>query len=120
MVSGTTPASLVRYSSLSMLLMLTDSDKTGKQTAIVREESETPNDRNDRGASLLHHRFSLLIEEIGIRTAIAWYNTHLSLTRPPIRGQTQTPHPIVVLMTEDAANRQKAEQSGISSISGIY
>ncbi|KAE9408711.1 RNB-domain-containing protein [Gymnopus androsaceus JB14] len=71
------------------------------ETAIIREDGETPNDRNDRG----------------IRTATAWYNTHISLTRPPVRGQTRTPHPTVVLMTEDAANRQKAEQSGITSIS---
>ncbi|KAF9073535.1 RNB-domain-containing protein [Rhodocollybia butyracea] len=71
------------------------------ETAIIREEAETPNDRNDRG----------------IRNATAWYNTHISLTRPPIRGQTQVPHPRVVLITEDAANRQKAEQSGITSIS---
>ncbi|KAJ3726993.1 RNB-domain-containing protein [Lentinula raphanica] len=71
------------------------------ETAIIREENETPNDRNDRG----------------IRVATAWYNTHISLTRPPIRGQKQSPHPKVVLMTEDAANRQKAEQSGVTSIS---
>ncbi|THV04768.1 RNB-domain-containing protein [Dendrothele bispora CBS 962.96] len=71
------------------------------ETAIVREEDETPNDRNDRG----------------IRIATAWYNTHISLTRPPIRGQTKNAPPTVVLMTEDAANRQKAEQAGISCIS---
>ncbi|KAJ3865942.1 hypothetical protein EV359DRAFT_72131 [Lentinula novae-zelandiae] len=63
------------------------------ETAIVREENETPNDRNDRG----------------IRTAAAWYNT--------LRGQKQMPHPTVVLITEDAANRQKAEQSWIVSVS---
>ncbi|KAJ3937450.1 MAG: RNB-domain-containing protein [Lentinula lateritia] len=71
------------------------------ETAIVREENETPNDRNDRG----------------IRTAAAWYNTHISLTHTPVRGQKQMPHPTVVLITEDAANRQKAEQSGIVSVS---
>ncbi|KAJ3733858.1 hypothetical protein DFJ43DRAFT_1067052 [Lentinula guzmanii] len=71
------------------------------ETAIVREENEIPNDRNDRG----------------IRVATAWYNTHISLTRPPIRGQKQTPHPTVVLMTEDAANREKAAKSGVTSIS---
>ncbi|KAJ4483766.1 hypothetical protein J3R30DRAFT_3451305 [Lentinula aciculospora] len=71
------------------------------ETAIVCEENETPNDRNDRG----------------IRAATAWYNTHISLTRPPIRGHKQMPHPTIILMTEDAANRQKAEQSGVASIS---
>jgi len=71
------------------------------ETAIIREEGETPNDRNDRG----------------IRKATAWYNTHISLTHPPIRGQPSPKLPTVVLMTEDAANRQKAENSGIASIS---
>jgi hypothetical protein len=74
-----------------------------RETAIVREEGETPNDRNDRG----------------IRVATAWYNTHITLTHPPIRGQTQKPLPTVILLTEDAANRQKADQAGITSISGF-
>ncbi|KAJ4498863.1 hypothetical protein C8R41DRAFT_935002 [Lentinula lateritia] len=46
---------------------------------------------------------------VHIRTAAAWYNT--------LRGQKQTPHPTVVLITEDAANRQKAKQSWIVSVS---
>lgn len=71
------------------------------ETAIVREEGETPNDRNDRG----------------IRKATEWYNSHLKLNRPPVRGQGPPKVPTVVLMTEDAANRQKAEKSGVSSIS---
>jgi len=65
-----------------------------------------------------HSRYSK--QFIGIRIATAWYNTHISLTRPPIRGQTKNALPTVVLMTEDAANRQKAEQAGISCISGMY
>ncbi|KAL0580474.1 exosome catalytic subunit dis3 [Marasmius crinis-equi] len=71
------------------------------ETAIVREENETPNDRNDRG----------------IRKATEWYNTHISLTRPPVRGKPPPTLPTVVLLTEDAANRQKAEQAGIAAIS---
>ncbi|KAF9448203.1 RNB-domain-containing protein [Macrolepiota fuliginosa MF-IS2] len=71
------------------------------ETAIIREENETPNDRNDRG----------------IRKATEWYNTHLQVTRPPIRGQPPPKIPTVVLMTEDAANRQKAEKAGMSGIS---
>ncbi|KAF8075975.1 hypothetical protein FPV67DRAFT_1469928 [Lyophyllum atratum] len=71
------------------------------ETAIVREEGETPNDRNDRG----------------IRKATAWYNDHIRVTRPPIRGQAPQKLPTVVLLTEDAENRQKAEKAGISSIS---
>ncbi|VDC05343.1 unnamed protein product [Peniophora sp. CBMAI 1063] len=71
------------------------------ETAVVREEDETPNDRNDRG----------------IRTAAAWFNTHLAMTRPPIRGQTQKPLPSVVLLTDDVANRQKAEKEDIPCFS---
>jgi exosome complex exonuclease DIS3/RRP44 len=69
------------------------------ETAIVREEGETPNDRNDRG----------------IRKAAAWYSSHLKLNRPPIRGQGPPKIPTIVLMTEDAANRQKAEKSYAST-----
>ncbi|KAJ7922940.1 hypothetical protein B0H13DRAFT_1980929 [Mycena leptocephala] len=64
------------------------------ETAIIREDNESPNDRNDRG----------------IRKATEWYNTILdSLPKPRI--------PAVVLMTEDAANRKKAEESGIAATS---
>ncbi|KAI0758758.1 RNB-domain-containing protein [Fomes fomentarius] len=66
-------------------------------TAVIREEGESPNDRNDRG----------------IRKATAWYNSHLSLARPPIRGQLKPPLPAVVLLTDDVANRQKAEKDGL-------
>ncbi|KZP33106.1 RNB-domain-containing protein [Athelia psychrophila] len=66
------------------------------ETAIVREDGESPNDRNDRG----------------IRKATAWYNSHISLVH---RGKQKLP--TVVLMTEDVANRQKAEKDGITSIS---
>ncbi|KAJ7456432.1 hypothetical protein FB451DRAFT_1511025 [Mycena latifolia] len=71
------------------------------ETAIIREDNESPNDRNDRG----------------IRKATEWYNTHIGLTRPIIRGQAKPKFPTVVLMTEDAANRKKAEESGIAAIS---
>ena len=53
----------------------------------------------------------------GIRKATEWYNSHISLNRPPVRGRPSPKLPAVVLMTEDAANRQKAEQAGIASIS---
>ncbi|ETW85530.1 putative exoribonuclease [Heterobasidion irregulare TC 32-1] len=71
------------------------------ETAVVRENGETPNDRNDRG----------------IRKGTAWYNSHLSLTRPVIRGQTAPSIPTVVLLTDDVANRQKAEKEGIQCLS---
>lgn len=78
-------------------------DSVCRETAIIREEGETPNDRNDRG----------------IRKATAWYNSHIGLTHPPIRGQAPRKLPTVVLMTEDAENRQKAEKAGIACVSGM-
>ena len=57
---------------------------------------------------------------LGIRKAAAWYKSHLNLNRPPIRGQGPPKVPTIVLMTEDAANRQKAEKSGITSTSGEF
>ena len=57
---------------------------------------------------------------LGIRKATAWYNSHLKLNRFPVRGQSPPKVPTVVLMTEDAANRQKAENSGIASTSGLF
>jgi len=54
---------------------------------------------------------------LGIRKATEWYNSHLPKTRSPIRGQASQV-PTVVLMTEDAANRQTADKSGIPVISG--
>jgi exosome complex exonuclease DIS3/RRP44 len=55
----------------------------------------------------------------GIRKATSWYNTHIALSHPPIRGQAIKKLPTVVLMTEDAANRQKGEKAGITCISGM-
>lgn len=52
--------------------------------------------------------------------ATAWYNSHLKLNRPPVRSQPPPKIPTIVLMTEDAANRQKAERSGITSTSGEF
>ncbi|RDX49603.1 RNB-domain-containing protein [Lentinus brumalis] len=71
------------------------------ETAVIREEGESPNDRNDRG----------------IRRATAWYKGHLELSRPQIRGQTKPPQPAVVLLTDDVANRQKAEKEGLPCVS---
>ncbi|KAF7306440.1 Exosome complex exonuclease dis3 [Mycena indigotica] len=67
------------------------------ETAIIAEEDESPNDRNDRG----------------IRRAAQWYNEHIKLNRNVVRGQAKPKLPVVVLMTEDAANRNKADESGI-------
>ncbi|PCH43275.1 RNB-domain-containing protein [Wolfiporia cocos MD-104 SS10] len=71
------------------------------ETAVIREEGESPNDRNDRG----------------IRKSASWYNTHISLSRLPVRGQAARPLPMVVLLTDDVANRQKADKEGIQCVS---
>ncbi|KAG2063668.1 RNB-domain-containing protein [Suillus decipiens] len=71
------------------------------ETAIVREDNETPNDRNDRG----------------IRKAAEWYNSHLTLAHPPIRGRPNLALPKVVLITDDFANHQKADKENIPCIS---
>lgn len=54
----------------------------------------------------------------GIRKATSWYNTHISFSRPPVRGQARQALPTVVLLTDDVANRQKAEKEGIRCMSG--
>jgi exosome complex exonuclease DIS3/RRP44 len=87
----------------------------------VREEGETPNDRNDRGivSKVFYNVACVPTDVLGIRKATAWYNSHLKLNRFPVRGQSPPKIPAVVLMTEDAANRQIAEKSGIASTSGL-
>ncbi|KAF8999767.1 hypothetical protein BDQ17DRAFT_1360335 [Cyathus striatus] len=70
------------------------------ETAIIREDGETPNDRNDRG----------------IRRATKWFTEHFSLAHSPVCGKAQQP-PTMVLMTEDVANRDKANLDSITSIS---
>lgn len=63
-----------------------------------REPGETNNDRNDRA----------------IRTATHWYNKHLldSQRDVPKEDRVRT-----VLITEDAANRRKAEEIGLATCS---
>jgi exosome complex exonuclease DIS3/RRP44 len=69
-----------------------------RETAVVREEDESPNDRNDRS----------------IRLAASWYASHLAQARAS-RGASASagPAPQVVLLTDDAANRAKAEEKGM-------
>ncbi|EKM52263.1 uncharacterized protein PHACADRAFT_211534 [Phanerochaete carnosa HHB-10118-sp] len=99
--------SLPLYNRLKALLKADDKqtwvfyNEFRSETAVVREEEESPNDRNDRG----------------IRKATSWYHTHISLARPPVRGQAKPTIPDVVLLTDDAANRQKAEKEGIKCMS---
>ncbi|KAG6799814.1 exosome complex exonuclease RRP44 [Apis mellifera caucasica] len=63
-----------------------------KETYIERNPGESINDRNDRA----------------IRTAAKWYNAHLNLD--PVKIKT-------ILLTDDAKNRQLAENEGIPTIS---
>ncbi|KAF8344715.1 hypothetical protein F5887DRAFT_250455 [Amanita rubescens] len=67
------------------------------ETAVVREEKETPNDRNDRS----------------IRMSVSWYTSHLSQSRGSGHAASQSKPPTVVLLTEDVANGQKAQAQGI-------
>ncbi|KAF8714246.1 hypothetical protein AX14_012862 [Amanita brunnescens Koide BX004] len=73
------------------------------ETAVVREENETPNDRNDRG----------------IRKSVSWYTAHLAQSRARTRVASQSKPPTVILLTEDAANRQKAQAEGIVAM-GVH
>ena len=59
-------------------------------------------------------------DAVGIRKATAWYNSHISLARPPVRGQAAPVLPDVLLLTDDAANREKAEKEGIKCLSGTH
>uniref|UniRef100_A0A8B9JV80 Protein DIS3 homolog n=1 Tax=Astyanax mexicanus TaxID=7994 RepID=A0A8B9JV80_ASTMX len=61
-----------------------------RETFIEREQGESANDRNDRA----------------IRVAAKWYTDHLS--KAPNVGELK-----VVLLTNDRANKEKAEQSGL-------
>lgn len=63
-----------------------------RETYIERNPGESINDRNDRA----------------IRTAAKWYNAHLNLD--PVKIKT-------ILLTDDAKNRQLAENEGIPTIS---
>lgn len=69
-----------------------------KDTYVDREPGETNNDRNDRA----------------IRVAAHWYNKHLleSQRNVPKENRVRT-----VLITEDADNRRKAEEIGLTTCS---
>ena len=69
-----------------------------------------------RSETMYYSAVILLIA--GIRKTATWYTKHISLNKPPVRGQKQPIFPTVVLLTEDAANRTKSEQAGISALSG--
>lgn len=62
-----------------------------RDTAIMREEGESPNDRNDRA----------------IRTAVQWYSSHLQAT---------TSGTSVLLLSDDADNVERANKAGIPAM----
>jgi exosome complex exonuclease DIS3/RRP44 len=100
------------------LWLYPSSDVNPRETAVVRQESESPNDRNDRGnveCILWITKNQTFV--LGIRKASAWYTKHLKLTRPAVRGHLAQ-LPTIVLLTEDAANREKAGKEGITAMSG--
>lgn len=55
----------------------------------------------------------------GIRDGAKWYNTHLRLARPPIRGQKPPTIPQVILLTQDVGNRDKALTENIPCTSSM-
>lgn len=61
-----------------------------RETFVEREQGESANDRNDRA----------------IRVAAKWYTEHLNKS-------TSGAELKVVMLTNDRANKEKAEQSGV-------
>ncbi|KAF9895845.1 exosome catalytic subunit dis3, partial [Lobosporangium transversale] len=70
------------------------SNEHHRETFIEKVKDETPNDRNDRA----------------IRVATKWYGNHL-------REQGLKPEVSVVMLTDDAANRAKANADGLEAFS---
>ncbi|GJJ08443.1 hypothetical protein Clacol_002659 [Clathrus columnatus] len=70
-----------------------------RDTAVVRIDGETPNDLNDRS----------------IREAALWYQNHVKQAYSTVKRKERLP--TIVLITEDSANRSKANSQGIRSMS---
>ncbi|KAF9995574.1 exosome catalytic subunit dis3 [Entomortierella chlamydospora] len=68
------------------------SNEHHRETFIEKLKDETPNDRNDRA----------------IRVATKWYGNHIKNLNPKVS---------VVMMTDDVANRAKAEADGLQAVS---
>lgn len=64
-----------------------------------REPRETVNDRNDRA----------------IRKAVSWYESHISESQ---KARSKNDRVRVLLLTEDAANRDKAINEGLIAATG--
>ena len=72
-----------------------------RDTYIEREPGEKVNDRNDRA----------------IRVATAWYASHLF---PSQEGERKAARVRVILLTDDAENKVKAENEDLLVTSGNY
>ncbi|KAL5510957.1 hypothetical protein ACEPAG_3676 [Sanghuangporus baumii] len=99
--------SLPLYSRLKALMKVDEKrvwvfyNEFRSETAVIREDGELPNDRNDRN----------------IRKGAAWYNRHITQRRTANRLQKTTSLPVVVLLTDDAENRRRAESEGVRCLS---
>ena len=71
------------------------SNEHNRETFIERAEQESANDRNDRS----------------IRVAVKWYNKHLQ----QIKSKHHEAPPIVILITNDRENREKAAEIGLNA-----
>ena len=69
------------------------------ETYVIRGDTETINDRNDRA----------------VRRAVKWYSEHL---QEAIKvNKTKTPSPLIILLTDDKENLKKAKADKISACS---
>lgn len=71
-----------------------------RDTYVEREPGEKVNDRNDRA----------------IRVSVAWYESHLM---PSQVDQRKRDRVRVILLTDDAENKQKAENDGLLVATGV-
>lgn len=71
-----------------------------RDTYVEREPGEKVNDRNDRA----------------IRVSVAWYENHLM---PSQANRRKGDHVRVILLTDDAENKQKAENDGLFVATGM-
>jgi len=71
-----------------------------RNTYVEREPGEKANDRNDRA----------------IRVAVAWYESHLMRSQADRRKGHRVR---VILLTDDAENKHKAESDGLEVATGM-
>jgi len=112
-----------------------------RDSATIRIDNESPNDRNDRGQSLgvpllscssylqnveadqlTPPSFPPSLRHSAIRHSLRWYNTHLAESSPSSsskgKGKASKGSPFVVMISDDVDNRKKAELEGLKAYSG--